>query len=202
MLSTSWESTGFLPNNKASLDISIRNHHDDQNYVNNIQVKQNDQGRSHSQFQQYPQQRTENDNQYKTYQASSVDKRATDLLDEMRHLSNQIDTLITTDNDTLNETKQYSPIISEERGVTKIKFSPTSHDYTDVNLLTKSRIDAIKDTHEIISPNRDDRLLTSLRTADDEEQSRTNIIDQTSVQKQIIRKLLFFFVITMGDQLT
>jgi hypothetical protein len=196
-LSTSWESTGFLPVNKPSLDISIRDQPDDQNYVNRIRINQNNQIPSHSQLQQYPQRRTENNNQYKTYQTSSVDKRATDLLDEMRHLSSQIDSLITTDDDILNETKQYTPTISEDRGVTKIQLSPTNLDYSTENLITKSKIDANKDTDEIISSATNDRLLTSTRTADDKEQSRTNIIDQTSVQKQISRKLLFFFLLSL-----
>jgi len=193
-LSTSWESTEFVSNNKPSLDIPIRNHFDDQNYVNRIRVNENDPFLSNTQVQQYPYTRTTNNIQYKPLSIDPIDKRATDLLDEMRHLSNQIDTLVTIDNDSLNETEKYTPIISEEQGITKIKFTPTIQDQKTENLSTK-------DTDEVISSDRNDRLLTSNQTKYDEEQSRTNIIDQTSVQKEISRKLLFFLFVIIIYQI-
>jgi hypothetical protein len=200
-LSTTWESTGFLSNNKPSLDLSIRNRSDDQNYVNNIRVNETDPLYSHTQIQQYPQTRITNDIQYTTLPTGSIDKRATGLLDEMRHLSNQIDTLVAADNNTLNETEKYTPVISNERGITKINFTPTIHDSITEDLLPKVQTDIRKDTYEIISSDRNDRLLISNRTTDDEEQSRTNIIDQTSVQKEISRKLLFFIFVIIKDQI-
>jgi len=193
-LSTPRQSTGFLSKDKSSLDFSVRNRFDDQNYINNIRVNVTDPLLSHTQIQQYPQNRITNDIQYKTLPTDSIDKRATDLLDEMRHLSNQIDTLVTPDNNnTLNGTEEYTPVIRNEQGITKINFTPTIDDYKTESLLPKIQTNTTKDTDEIISSDRNYRLLTSNRTTDDEEQSRTNIIDQTSVQKEISRKLLFFF---------
>jgi hypothetical protein len=188
-LSTSWQSTGFFPTDRSSIDIPIRNRFDDQNYVNYVRVNESDPFLSHTQVQQYPNARQTNDIQYRTLPTNSIDKQATDLLDEMRHLSNQIDTLITPNN--------YTPVISEDRGITKIQLISSIQDHKPEGLLPKANIDAIKDTHETISSDRNDRLLTSNRRTDDnDEQSRTNLIDQTSVQKETSRKLLFFpFVI-------
>jgi hypothetical protein len=200
-LSTSWQSTGFYPGNKPSLDIPVRNRFEDRNYVNNIQVNESDPFLTHTQIQQYPSTKTTNNIQYKPLPTESIHKQASDLLDEMRHLSNQIDTLVTTDNYTSNETEKYTPVISEERGITKIKFTPTIYDEKFENVLTKPQID-IKDTRAVISSDKYDRILTSNRTTDDEEQSRTNIIDQTSAQKEISRKLLFFSFVIIKDQTT
>jgi hypothetical protein len=187
--STSWQSTGFLPADRSSLDIPIRNRFDDQNYVNYVRVNETDPYLSHTQVQQYPNARQTNDIQYRTLPTNSIDKQATDILDEMRQLSNRIDTLITTD--------KYPPIITEERGITKIQLISPIQDHKSERLLPQTNIDAIKHPHETISSDSYTRLLTSNQTTDnDDVQSRTYIIDETSVQKETSRKLLFFpFVI-------
>ncbi len=198
VLSPSWQSTGFLPNDRSSLDIPIRNRSDDQSYVNNIRVNESDPFLSNTQVQQYPQTIIPNNIQYNTLPTDLIDQRATNLLDEMRHLSDQIDTLITTD----NENEKNLPVISEERGITKIRLLPTTADHKSDNLLLQEQTDAIKETHDIISLDRNDRLLTSHRTADGDEQSRTNLIDEISIQKEISRKLLFFPFVIIKDQIT
>jgi hypothetical protein len=182
-------STGFFPTDQSSIDIPVHNRFDDRNYVNYVRVNESDPFLSYTQVQQYPNARQTNDIQYRTLPTNSIDKQATDLLDEMRQLSNQIDTLMTTD--------KYPPIITEDRGITKIQLVSPIEDHKSEGLLPEANIDAIKHPHEIISSDSYERLLTSNQTRDnDDEQSRTHIIDQTSVQKETSRKLLFFpFVI-------
>ena len=181
VLSSSWQSTGFISNNQTSVDIPIRNRFDDNNYVNQIRVNETNPFHSHTQIRQYPQTMPATDDiQYRRYPPQdSIDKRATDLLDEMRQLSNQIGTLISNDDD------HTSSVISDDRGITKIQFSRTNQDHKPENLLTEDNRTAIKSSDAL--------LISSNQTPDDKEQSRTNIIDQTSVQEEeISRKLLFF----------
>ncbi|CAF3497813.1 unnamed protein product [Rotaria sordida] len=174
-LSSSWQSTGFIPNDKSSLDISIRNRLDDQNYVNYIRVNETDPFRSHTQVQYYPQTRITNHLQYNTFQTDLGNR-------QNKHFYDNIYDLPTTNDNTLHNIEEYIPVISEERGITKINLTPTNYDYANENLLMKNKIDTNKDTYDISSS---DDLLTSTRTTDNKEQSRTNIIDQTSVQKEI-----------------
>ncbi|CAF1404678.1 unnamed protein product, partial [Rotaria sordida] len=174
-LSSSWQSTGFIPNDKSSLDISIRNRLDDQNYVNYIRVNETDPFRSHTQVQYYPQTRITNHLQYNTFQTDLGNR-------QNKHFYDNIYDLPTTNDNTLHNIEEYIPVISEERGITKINLTPTNYDYANENLLMKNKIDTNKDTYDISSL---DDLLTSTRTTDNKEQSRTNIIDQTSVQKEI-----------------
>ncbi|CAF3594032.1 unnamed protein product, partial [Adineta steineri] len=189
-LSTSWQSTGFLSPNKLSLDIPIRDRTDENNYVNNIRVNESQPYLSHSQIQQYPPTTRirNNNNQYETSKIDSNDKQTTELVDEMRYLSNQIDTLITADDDSLIETDKYTPIISEKKGITKIKLTPTIDEETPENFITQRNLNEIKDTNELFPVQRNENLLTTTQTTDDKEQSRINIIEQTSLQKEISRK--------------
>ncbi|CAF4554913.1 unnamed protein product [Rotaria sp. Silwood1] len=179
-LSSSWQSTGFIPNNKPSLDISIRNSLDDGNYVNYIRVNETDPFLSHTLIQQYPQTRITSNIQYNTFPTDLIDKQNRSFYDKMHDLSSHIDRS-TAHDDTLNEIGEFVPVINEERGITKIDITPASHDYVNENLLLKTRSDTNKDTYDISSS---DDLLTSTRTTDNREQSRINIIDQTSVQKE------------------
>ncbi|CAF4522387.1 unnamed protein product [Rotaria sp. Silwood1] len=179
-LSSSWQSTGFIPNNKPSLDISIRNSLDDRNYVNYIRVNETDPFLSHTQIQQYPQTRITSNIQYNTFPTDLIDKQNRSFYDKMHDLSSHIDRS-TAHDDTLNEIGEFVPVINEERGITKIDITPASHDYVNENLLLKTRSDTNKDTYDISSS---DDLLTSTRTTDNREQSRINIIDQTFVQKE------------------
>ncbi|CAF5207100.1 unnamed protein product, partial [Rotaria magnacalcarata] len=82
----------------------------------------------------------------------------------------------------LNDTGDFVPIISEERGVTKINITPTNNEYRTSDLLSRSQADVNQTTYEISSS---DGLLTSTRTTDNIEQSRTTINDQTSAQREI-----------------
>lgn len=189
MLSTSQQSTGFFPSDRSSLDIPVRNRFDDRNYVNYVRVNESDPIHSHTQVQQYPQTRLTTDIQYRTIPNDTIERRATDLLDEMRHLSNRIDTLISPD----NEADKYTSVIRDEGGITRIQLKSTDDDHKLQNLLSKENLSAIKHPDETISSDRNTRLLTTDRRTDENEQSRPSIIDQTSVQKEISRKLLFFF---------
>jgi hypothetical protein len=184
---SSRQSAGFLPNDKLTLDIPVRSHLDDQNYVNHIRVNENDPFLPHAPVEQYPHTRiTNNHTAYKTLLTDSVEKRTTDLLDHMLYLSNQIDTLITTDDDdgALIESEKYTPVISENRGVTKITLSPTGRDQTSENLTTETNIDDLSDTNDFIPLVGNDTLLTFAHT----EQSRTSNIDQKFLQNEINRK--------------
>lgn len=190
MLSTSQQSTGFFfPSDRSSIDIPVRNRIDDRNYVNYVRVNESDPIHTHTQVQQYPSTRLTTDIQYRTIPNDTIERRATDLLDEMRHLSNRIDTLISTD----NEADKYTSVIRDEGGITKIQLKSSDDDHKLQNLLSKENLAAIKQTDEMISSDRNTRLLTTDRRTDENEQSRPSIIDQTSVQKEISRKLLFFF---------
>ena len=199
ILSTSQQSTGFFPSDRSSLDIPVRNRFDDRNYVNYVRVNESDPVLSQTQIRQYPPTRqTTTDIQYRPIPTTtttvttinqSIERRATDLLDEMRHLSNRIDTLISTD----NEADKYTSVIREEGGITKIQLQSIDDDHKLENLLSKDDLSAIKQPDEIISSDRNTRLLTTDRRTDETEQSRPTLIDQTSVQKEISRKLLFFF---------
>ncbi|CAF3882125.1 unnamed protein product, partial [Rotaria sp. Silwood2] len=180
-LSTSWQSTGFIPNDKSSLDISMRNRLDDQNYVNYVRVNDTDPFFSHTQIQQYPQTQITSNIQHNTRQTDLIDQQNKHFYDHMHDLSSHID-ISTTHDDTLNGTEDFTPVISEVQGITKINIIPTSHDYRNENLSIKSTIDTQKDTYDISSS---DNLLTTTRTTDNEEPSRTNTIDQTSVQNEI-----------------
>ena len=189
-ISYSRQSAGFYPSDKLTLDIPIHTRLDDQNYVNQVRVNESDPFLSHTQAQQYPHTRvTSNYTPYKTLETDSIDKRTTDLLDQMLYLSNQIDTLITTDDDdVLIETEKHTPIISEKRGVTKITLSPTPYDRTSEHLLPETHINDRTDTNEYIPSDRYDKLSASTHITNEEQQSRANIIDQTSLQNEINRK--------------
>ena len=188
-LSSSWQSTGFLSPDKASLDISIRNRSDEQNYVNRIRVNESDPSLPHASTATYPAASRTNNVPYRTLQSDSLDRRSTNLLDEMRVLSEQINELVENDERTndgnTNQIDAHRSSIREERGVTRIDLTPT--------LGRQSKGDA---AHDNIPPDVYDRFPTSSRLADQPEQSpRTNIIDQTSVQKQLIRKLFLFLAL-------
>lgn len=203
-LSTSWQSTGFLANdNKSSLDIPVRNRVDDETYVNYVRVNESDPVRSYTQVQQYPQTTTTNSCAYHSVQQypqttitntcpyhsvqlpiTTTIVRERDSYDYKHDLSPY--------GDNSNNAEDLRPIISEERGVTKINILPPSYEYRTNDVLTKSQADVNKNTYDISSS---DGLLTSTITKDNIEQSRTAINDQTSAQKEINdRKLLLFLV--------
>ncbi|CAF2081466.1 unnamed protein product, partial [Rotaria magnacalcarata] len=225
-LSASWQSTGFLAVDKSSLDISIRNRSDDQNYVNYVRVNESDPVRSHTQVQQVPQTRITTGYHYPSipidtkpiaernlYTSERDSTRRDDNLNDTDLFRSQpqvshtrvttgyhypsipIDTkviaetnLYTNEHDStrldnnLNDTGDFVPIISEERGVTKINITPTNNEYRTSDLLSRSQADVNQTTYEISSS---DGLLTSTRTTDNIEQSRTTINDQTSAQREI-----------------
>ena len=189
-LSSSRQSTGFFPNDKLSLDISVRDLYDDQSYINYISVNESDPFRSYTQVQQYPYPRVTSDIQYRTFLTNSIDKRTTDAYeDKIYDWSNEIDTLVNNNDDTLNDIEGYTPIVSEERGITKINIIPTSYHQITKNFSSGITTNAINDVEKAASL---EMLLTPTRTTDNEEQSKVNIVDQTSIRKTSNRKLLCF----------
>ncbi|UJR26385.1 hypothetical protein I4U23_007717 [Adineta vaga] len=181
ILSTSWQSTGFTSTNRSSLEIPLQNRSNENNYINRVKVNEN---------QTFPRTTITNNNniQYETFETDAIDKQKIDLVDEMRYISNQIDTLITADDDALIENDKYAPIISEKQGITKIKLAPTTSDQTtDDSLLNKHS----NDTSELLPSQGNDQFITTSRAIDDKEQSRINIIEQTSLPKEISRQQIY-----------
>ena len=204
-LSSSWQSTGFISPDRTSLDISIRNRSDEQNYVNRIRVNESDRFLSHTSTHSYPSATRTNNVPYRTLQTDSLDRRSTDLLDEMRVLSSRINELVEGNDKTndvnANETDAQRSSIREDRGITRIDLTPsTAYDRRGETLGRQSKSDASNEAHDSIpSDVVDDRFPTSSRIPDQQEQSsRTNIIDQTSVQKELIRKLFFFLACSVS----
>ena len=155
--SSSWQSTGFLSGEtvtRPSLDLSIRN---DRNYVNSIRVNESEPLRSYAQVPSYSSRTLENE---------TIDRRSSDLLDEMRLLSSRINDLVDTNDEQLKTpTEEFRSWIDDSQGVTRIQLEKKTEWHAN------------------------DELSSSNRIPDNGQNStRTNLIDQTSVLKELGRK--------------
>ncbi|CAF1166515.1 unnamed protein product, partial [Adineta ricciae] len=180
VLSTSWQSTGFTSTDKSN-ELPFRSQSHEGNYVNKVPVNE---------YQTYPRTTiTQNNIQYETFETDNNDKQKIHLVDEMRYISNQIDTLITADDDDgLIENDKYTPIISEKRGITQITLAPTTADRTDDSV----QLDLHSfDTNELLPSKGNDQFRTTSLSTDDKEQSRINIIEQTSLPKETSRQQIY-----------
>ncbi|CAF1215180.1 unnamed protein product, partial [Adineta ricciae] len=180
VLSTSWQSTGFTSTDRSN-ELPLRSQSHEGNYVNKVPVNE---------YQTYPRTTiTQNNIQYETFETDNNDKQKIHLVDEMRYISNQIDTLITADDDDgLIENDKYTPIINEKRGITQITLAPTTADRTD----DRVQLDLHSiDTNELLPSKGNDQFRTTFPPTDDKEQSRINIIEQTSLPKEISRQQIY-----------